>query len=267
MLLLLPPSEGKTAPASGAALDLETLALAEHDDVTAARRDMLAALREVSQRDDALTLLGVGASLADEVTANTHLETAPAAPGHRVFTGVLFEALDYASLTAAQRAKAREQVLVFSALFGATRLGDRLPAHRLSIGAKLPGFPGLAAWWKPTLTPALDALAADGQPIVDCRSGGYAAQWKPPASQTVTVDVFQLRGGERTVVSHFAKYTRGLVARALLQAPSRSVRTLAGVEKVVSAAGSPAGPYDWTVQVRPPHGTKPGSLQVILPEA
>ena len=69
MLILLPPSEGKTAPRSGAPLDLDALALADADGVTSARRELLARLAEVSARDDAATLLGVGASLADEVAA------------------------------------------------------------------------------------------------------------------------------------------------------------------------------------------------------
>ena len=77
-----------------------------------------------------------------------------------MFTGVLFDALDHASLSAAAKRRARLSVLVFSALFGATALADRIPAFRLSVGAKLPGLPGLAAHWRPVLTPALDALAA-----------------------------------------------------------------------------------------------------------
>ncbi|MFP3472804.1 peroxide stress protein YaaA, partial [Micrococcus sp. SIMBA_144] len=77
--------------------------------------------------------------------------------------------------------------------------------------AKRAGRPGLAADWRPVLTPALDALAArDGGGVVDWRSGGYAAQWRAPAERTVAVDVFQVRGGERTVVSHFGKQSRGV---------------------------------------------------------
>ncbi len=269
MLILLPPSEGKTAPRSGAPLRLEDLALAEHDAVTAARRDLLARLAEASAAPDALATLGVGASLAGEVAANTSLATAPAAPGHRVFTGVLFDALDHASLSPGAKRRARDSALVFSALFGATALADRIPAHRLSVGARLPGLPGLAAHWRPVLAPALDAVAqADGGPIVDCRSGGYAAMWKAPAQRTATVDVFQLRGGEPTVVSHFAKHTRGLVARALLEAGARTTGTLDRAAEVVASAGAgDVAGRRWDVELVAPSGAKPGSLRVVLPEA
>ncbi|WP_248123580.1 YaaA family protein [Micrococcus lacusdianchii] len=267
MLILLPPSEGKTAPRSGAPLDLDALALADADGVTSARRELLARLAEVSARDDAATLLGVGASLADEVAANTRLDSAPAAPARRVYTGVLFEALDLASLSPAARRRAGTDVLISSALFGATTPADRVPAYRLPIGARLPDLPGLAAWWRPVLAPALDAHAASrGGPVVDCRSGGYAAQWRAPAERTLTVDVFQLRGGEPTVVSHHAKHTRGLVARALLEAGPRAAGTLERAADVVARAGAADGPHAWEVDLVPPAGRRPGSLRVVLPE-
>jgi len=267
VLILLPPSEGKTAPASGRPLDLSCLVMADDPDVTAARTEMLARLAEVSGREDALEVLGVGASLADEVAANRTMRQNPAAAAHRVYTGVLFDALDYGSLPAAARTRARSRALVFSALFGATSLGDAIPAYRLSIGAKLPDMPGLGTWWKRRLTPALDALAEEaGGPIVDCRSGGYAAQWKAPAGRTVAVDVFQMKAGRRTVVSHFAKHTRGLVARELLAAPAAQVRTLEKAVAVVEKAGGPDGPHDWTVELVEPTARKAGSLQVVLPE-
>ena len=61
MLILLPPSEGKTAPRSGAPLDLDALALADDAAVTGARADLLTRLTAVSAAPDALTTLGVGA--------------------------------------------------------------------------------------------------------------------------------------------------------------------------------------------------------------
>lgn len=268
MLILLPPSEGKTAPRSGAPLDLEALVLADDDGVTTARRELLGRLAEVSAREDAAALLGVGASLADEVAANTRLDAAPAAPARRVYTGVLFEALDLDSLSPAAKRRAATDVLISSALFGTTTPADRIPAYRLPVGARLPDLPGLAAWWRPVLSPALDAYAESrGGPVVDCRSGGYAAQWRAPAGRTVTVDVFQLRGGEPTVVSHFAKHTRGLVARALLEAGPRAAGTLERAADVVARAGAADGPHPWEVELIAPAGRRPGSLRVVLPEA
>ncbi|NKY40664.1 peroxide stress protein YaaA, partial [Cellulomonas septica] len=89
MLVLLPPSEGKTSPARGPALDLDALS---SPGLTPVREKVLDALAEVSARPDAAAVLGVGASLADEVARNTTLRAAPTAPARRVYTGVLYGA-------------------------------------------------------------------------------------------------------------------------------------------------------------------------------
>ncbi|MFB9667559.1 YaaA family protein [Glutamicibacter nicotianae] len=215
MLILLPPSEGKTAHAEGAPFEIEDLSFPE---LSAERRLVLDALAEVSAREDAMDLLGVGASLANEVARNINLHTEPAAQAHDIYSGVLFEALDYASLEEAARQRADESIIVISALWGAVRFGDRIPPYRLSMSVKLEPLGKLATWWKKRLAPVLDE-AAGSQLIVDARSSTYAAAYKPANGNTVAVNVFQLRNGMPKVVSHFAKHTRGEVARFLVEQP------------------------------------------------
>lgn len=266
MLILLPPSEGKTAPRSGDPMELSSLFLPT---LSGERLTVMGTLAAVSTTPEAAKVLGVGQSKRAEIEANLVLDTAPAAPAHQVFTGVLYDALDYASLPDVARRRAREEVLVFSGLFGVLALGDRIPSHRLTVTAALPGMGRISSWWKPKLTPLLDEKAEHAGVIVDCRSGGYAAQWKAPAETTVTVDVFQVRNGERTVVSHFAKHTRGLVARELLLAGPRVAKSPETAAEVVAAAGSASGPHDWSVDLVPAArttGTRPGRLEVTLPE-
>lgn len=66
MLLLLPPSEGKTpAPDDAAPVDLATLTGA--DALTVQRTRVLASLAEASARPDGVDVLGVGPSLTAEV--------------------------------------------------------------------------------------------------------------------------------------------------------------------------------------------------------
>ncbi len=89
------------------------------------------------------------------------------------YTGVLYEALSPANLDAGARAWAERDVVVTSALFGALRGGDRVPAYRLSAGSRLPGVGPLASLWRPALAGVLDQLAAaDPEPLLDLRSGG-----------------------------------------------------------------------------------------------
>ena len=140
---------------------------------------MLEALGTVSAHQDALALLGVGASLRDDVERNTRLHAEPAAPAHQVYSGVLYDALGYKSLTPTQRRKAVESVLVISALWGAIGFGDHVPAYRLSMGTALPDVGRLASFWKPHLTPpspARGGRTGGGLPFQHVRRGlGSAA--------------------------------------------------------------------------------------------
>ncbi|GIG19835.1 UPF0246 protein [Cellulomonas chitinilytica] len=214
MLVLLPPSEGKTPPRpSGPVLDLDSLSA---HGLTPVREKVLDALREVSGRDDAVHVLGVGASLADEVARNTSLRDAPTAPARRVYTGVLYAAAGLDRLTPTGRARAADSVRIVSGLWGAVSPEDHIPAYRLSMGTDLPGIGPLASAWRGPLGVELDARA-DGELVVDCRSSAYLAAWHPPRSaQWVTVRVEREVDGVRSVVSHHAKHTRGVLTRHLL---------------------------------------------------
>jgi uncharacterized protein len=218
VLILLPPSEGKTAPATGAPADLDTLWRPE---LSRHRRRVLTKLVTMCGRTSArgvnasLATLGLTAGQADEVTRNAGLLTAPAAPASEVYRGVLYEALGFADLPAAAQDWVAGRAVVFSGLWGAVRLSDRIPAYRCSAGVTLPGLGGVTPFWKKALTPALGG--ADG-PVLDLRSGAYAAMWTPSAP-TVAVRVLHERVVDgvvrRSVVSHFNKATKGRLVRSL----------------------------------------------------
>jgi len=246
VLLLLPPSEGKTpAPAGAAPIDLPKLS--DAGALGGQREAVLEALAKVSAQPDAVEVLGIGASLADEAARNTRLLREPAAPAAEVYTGVLYAAarLDEVAGSAA----ARDCVRIVSGLWGAVCPADRIPAYRLSMSVDLPGVGKLAAAWRAPLAAALGARAA-GDVVVDCRSATYVAAWKPPvsgadAAEWVTVRVVRETGGKRTVVSHNAKHTRGVLAGHLLRretVPTSAAGLLeAAGELVGSVIGTEAG--------------------------
>lgn len=209
VFILLPPSETKAPGGEPPALDLGRLLFPE---LTPVREALLSSLARISaDPPTARAALGVSAGLDAQIAANTHLRTAPAMPALRRYTGVLYDALDAGGLTRAQRARAADRILVASALFGAVRASDRIPAYRLSAGSHLPGSGTIAALWKRHLTPL---LAGIGGPVVDLRSGAYAALAPLPLAITVRV-VTERPDGSRAVVSHFNKHAKGLLARLL----------------------------------------------------
>ncbi|RKN45459.1 peroxide stress protein YaaA [Micromonospora endolithica] len=252
MLILLPPSEGKADTGTGRRMDLARLSLPE---LAGARERVLSALVDASTADEAVALaaLGLGPGQRDELRRNARLLRAATAPAERLYTGVLYEALDLASLPAPALRAARRSVLISSGLWGAVRLADRIPPYRCPISARLPGVGALSAWWRAALDPALTAAAGD-RPVLDLRSGAYAATWTPRgavAARTVIVRVLHERDVDgtpvRTVVSHFNKATKGRLVRELLLAGARPrtadalVAALRDLTYRVEETATPAG--------------------------
>lgn len=210
MLILLPPSEGKTRPRRGSSLDLGSLSFPQ---LTPLREAVVDTVVKLSGEPDAANLLDLNPNLVEDIAGNTRLHSAPTATASRVYSGVLYHALDVDSLDPASKRRANRWIVVVSALFGALRLGDRVPAYRVNICSTLPEVGHLSQEWRRELPAALDAAVKPRELIVDCRSSTYAAVWRPRderADRWVQVTV--------PGASHMAKHTRGLVTRELVQA-------------------------------------------------
>ncbi|GAB1691544.1 peroxide stress protein YaaA [Krasilnikovia sp. M28-CT-15] len=267
MLILLPPSEGKTAPAAGDPVDVSTLWLPE---LAPARRRVLNRLVALCRRSsargiaDSLATLGLSAGQRAEVTRNAGLAQAAAAPAAEIYTGVLYEALDLTGLDPAARAWTDARAVVFSGLWGVVRPGDRIPAYRCSVGVSLPAVGGLAAYWRKALGPALDRAAGEG-PVLDLRSGTYAGMWAPAgpvAARTATVRVLHERTVDgvtrRSVVSHFNKATKGRVVRSLATSGA-APRT---VDELIAALRD----LGHTVEEAPAAADRPRRLDLVVTE-
>ncbi|MFD7440776.1 peroxide stress protein YaaA [Streptomyces sp. NPDC059909] len=258
MLVLLPPSEGKAASGRGAPLKPESLSL---PGLAGARAAVLDELVELCRGDEekARDVLGLSEGLRGEVAKNAQLRTAGARTAGEIYTGVLYDALGLATLDAAARKRARRSLLVFSGLWGAVRVDDRIPSYRCSMGVKLPGLGALSAHWRAPMASVLPEAAGDGL-VLDLRSSAYAAAWRPKgevAGRTATVRV--LHAPTRKVVSHFNKATKGRIVRGLLEAGAAPK----GPGELVEALRD----LGYTVEVETPG--KPGkawSLDVLVTE-
>jgi len=219
VLILLPPSEGKTPPRRGKPLDLGSLSF---PDLTLHRAEVLDALTSLctsEPADVAAQVLGLGSTQAADVERDARLAQAPTARADAVYSGVLYEALDLPSLDAAARRRATSWLAVASGLFGLLRPSDRVPAYRLSGDVSLPGIGTVSTYWGRRLDAAVREAAGRGL-VVDLRSSTYAAFWRPGpdvARKVVTMRVLHEVEGRRKVVSHFNKATKGRIVRALLE--------------------------------------------------
>jgi len=220
VLILLPPSEGKADPPAGPPVKLNGLVFA--DQLHAHRERLVADLEALSRRpvEKAVEALGISAGQAADVARDGLISTAPAAPAAEVYSGVLYDHLDFGALSATTLKRSAEKVLIASALWGMLRPGDRIPYYRFSMKARLPRLPGMAAYWRPALAEAMEAAGHDEENglILDMRSGAYSSAWKPKRARLLSVRAFTESGGERKVISHMAKANRGDVTRLVLNA-------------------------------------------------
>ena len=248
VLILLPPSETKSTRTRGNPLDPRTLSL---PDLAVPRQQAAIALAEASARPDAAEVLGVSPNLGEEIARNTRLGSAPAVAVSRLYTGVLYDALDLPTLDPGSRRRAARRVLVQSALYGALRLTDKVAPYRLSMAVNLPGLGPLAAHWRGPLAEVMPPLAGRGL-VVDCRSSTYAAAWVPQGDLAGRWVQIRVPGA-----THMAKHTRGLVTRALCVSAvdPRTPTALAGVlsERFAVELHSPRGAAKpWVLDVHPP---------------
>ena len=252
MRILLPPSAGKTTKETTNHLQLEKLWQAEH--LTQTRRQLISDVQNTALLADAAQIFKLGPKNAHEISQNLEIYDAPALAAWQLYDGVLYEAAKFAQIfssgdssqesqsqgsqggqgqnhqadqrQADQRQGGQRQLeeltLVFSALFGPVRLTDLITPHRLSASVKLPGQGSVASIWSKSLKELLTQQLS-GHVIVDLRSAEYGAMYRPlRGGECVMLNIGVAKvnpaTGKRTVVSHWAKHTRGLLAGALLRA-------------------------------------------------
>lgn len=189
-VILLPPSEGKSAGGEGpgwAARSAADTALDRH------RRIVLRAAR------------------AEGATPRR----GPTRPAIERYTGVLYGELDWSSLAAPARRRGNEQIRIVSGLWGLVAPRDPIPEYRLKLSASLPELGKLSTWWRPRLTPVLADRTA-GAVVWDLLPLEHAAaiDWgRCDSRQRVT---FRFVENDGRTVNHWNKLLKGAVVRWLL---------------------------------------------------
>ena len=124
----------------------------------------------------------------------------------QVYTGVLYAALGWSTLSKAQQKLAQASIIIISAKYGALHLLDPIEPYKEKIVNKE---------MAPKVAAVLDAISTEL--IIDCRSSTYQTVWQSPVEKTVEVKVFTTVDGEKKVITHMSKKTRGEVTRHLIE--------------------------------------------------
>ncbi len=138
------------------------------------------------------------------------------------YAGVAFDALDYNSLTQTEQQYCDNNIVLFSNLFGILKGSDLIPDYKFKQGAVLPNIDVIKEY-KGTIKDTLDSYLGDE--VIDLRAAYYDKVYKPSAP---TITFKFLKDGK--VVSHWAKYYRGLIVNQLAKNSIQSFAELMSME-------------------------------------
>jgi cytoplasmic iron level regulating protein YaaA (DUF328/UPF0246 family) len=123
------------------------------------------------------------------------------------YSGVAFEALDYKALNLQAQDYIHKNVYIYSNLFGLLKADENIPEYKFKQGAILPNLNN-EKHYKQFIKPIYDEILEDE--ILDLSASYYKKYYKPTAS---IITYKFLKNGK--VVSHWAKYYRGLLVKQI----------------------------------------------------
>jgi cytoplasmic iron level regulating protein YaaA (DUF328/UPF0246 family) len=213
MLILLPPSEKKKSATGSEKFDLSSLAFA--------------------------------AELSDtRIQATANQITSQTSPAIEIYDGVLYQGLNWKTLSATEQKRANSKVLIVSAVFGLVKPLDQIFSYKVKIDNKL---------WRDAI--AQVAAKFSDELIIDCRSSTYKGVWPINSANTIEVRVFQVVAGERKVITHMSKKYRGELTRHLLTQATDPI-TPAEVQRMAAQL--------FECELHPPADAQPWALDLLI---
>jgi cytoplasmic iron level regulating protein YaaA (DUF328/UPF0246 family) len=213
MLILLPPSEKKKSATSSEKFDLSSLVFA--------------------------------AELSDtRIQATANHVTSQTSPAIEIYDGVLYQGLNWKTLSAAEQERANSKVLIVSAVFGLVKPLDQIFSYKVKIDNK---------FWRDAI--AQVAAKFSDELIIDCRSSTYKGVWPINSANTIEVRVFQVVAGERNVITHMSKKYRGELTRHLLSQATDPI-TPAEVQRMAAQL--------FECELHPPADAQPWALDLLI---
>lgn len=216
--ILLPPSEGKSSGGDGAPLDLSSFSF---PDLERQRELFVGAVAKLGTKPRvAGRLLGVkGKALEQAMEENSSVSISPTTQAIGRYTGVMYDAIEYESLSQETRKVFDETVVIFSGLFGLVTPNDLIPAYKLKMSAKLRASKASALHWRKPITNSLKKRV-EGQVVWDLLPNEHSAAWEPSATgykHRFTVKFLERKpDGQLKTVSHWSKALKGLLVRHIV---------------------------------------------------
>jgi cytoplasmic iron level regulating protein YaaA (DUF328/UPF0246 family) len=165
-------------------------------------------------------------------------------PAIEIYDGVLYQGLNWKTLSAAEQKRANSKVLIVSAIFGLVKPMDLIFDYNEKIDNK---------FWRDSI--AKVAAKYSDELIIDCRSSTYKGVWPINPANTVEVRIFQIADGKRKVITHMSKKYRGELTRHLLKQASEP-KTPAELHHIAAQL--------FECELHPPADAQPWALDLLI---
>ncbi len=213
--LLIPPSEGKAPDGEvGHGTDAFAGVLGDHRAAVIRRLAAVAATLDAQSGKKLFGATGFLLQRAMDCAEELAAGDALVLPAWQRYTGVVWTALDPASLDDEQRSA----LLIPSAIYGLNRGTDEIADYRLTLGARLDGVGNLAASWRRLVTEVVEEELQHAT-VVDLlpseHRGALDVRRLEQAGEYITVDFVRADG--HGAAGHAAKAIKGTFARMLLE--------------------------------------------------
>lgn len=184
-------------------------------------------------------LMGISSKLAELNWNRNQSFSLPFTPDNArqavfAFDGDVYKGLDAYTMTSEQLDRLQEQLRILSGLYGMLRPLDLIQAYRLEMGTslKVGRKENLYAFWKDTLTEALNDEMAPGELLVNLASKEYfsALDTKKLKAEVLTPVFKDWSKDKLRVISFYAKKARGAMVRYIAETGAASREDLLGFD-------------------------------------
>ena len=215
MLILIPPSEGKTKIKS-TEITFGNTKFKYNEEVNQVVR-LLSLLNE----EDLKSIYGTSQEKAEIFhRQNQDIYKSRCAKAIERYTGVVYEHIDWGTLNKSAQNYMEKHVKIFSGLFGLLTPNTLIPNYKLKMNVL-----SLQYHWSPIITKALEneKLVFDLLPQVHRKAYN-------PSKNVIKIDFSVTKKGKKTAAGHFGKAVKGKFIRYLAQNNVQDISGFKGFE-------------------------------------
>jgi len=203
MKILIPPSEGKAKVKNSTILFEDTKFMFSKEVRQVVR------LLELIDDEDLRSVYGTSQEKAMRFhRQNQDVFNSPCAYAIERYTGVVYEHINWLTLSKQAKDYMEKYIIIFSGLFGLLTPQTLIPDYKLKMNVL-----SLQHHWNPILTEALK----DDNEIIDLLPQVHRKAYTPNKNNVIPVDFIIINKGKKTAAGHFGKAVKGEFIRYMAE--------------------------------------------------